>query len=73
VATETSPPGTPPESAQTGEPDGLERLWTPHRMAYVTGSETGDLVSIDLASGAVTRIASGLNTPNALIGRWRSN
>jgi ATP adenylyltransferase len=24
---------------QVGEPDGLERLWTPHRMAYVTGSE----------------------------------
>jgi ATP adenylyltransferase len=22
-----------------GEPDGLERLWTPHRMVYVTGSE----------------------------------
>ncbi|MEV6492144.1 HIT domain-containing protein [Actinoplanes sp. NPDC051633] len=22
-----------------GEPDGLERLWTPHRMSYVTGSE----------------------------------
>jgi ATP adenylyltransferase len=22
-----------------GEPDGLERLWTPHRMAYVTGSD----------------------------------
>jgi ATP adenylyltransferase len=22
-----------------GEPDGLERLWTPHRMAYVSGSE----------------------------------
>jgi ATP adenylyltransferase len=21
------------------EPDGLERLWTPHRMAYVTGSD----------------------------------
>jgi ATP adenylyltransferase len=21
----------------TGEPDGLDRLWTPHRMAYVTG------------------------------------
>ncbi|KUL27148.1 HIT family hydrolase [Actinoplanes awajinensis subsp. mycoplanecinus] len=23
----------------TGEPDGLERLWTPHRMAYVTGEQ----------------------------------
>jgi len=22
-----------------GEPDGLERLWTPHRMAYLTGAD----------------------------------
>jgi ATP adenylyltransferase len=22
-----------------GEPDGFDRLWTPHRMAYVTGSD----------------------------------
>jgi ATP adenylyltransferase len=25
------------ESAETGEPDGLERLWTPHRMTYISG------------------------------------
>ncbi len=25
-----------------GEPDGLERLWTPHRMTYVSGSERRD-------------------------------
>jgi ATP adenylyltransferase len=24
---------------QTGEPDGLERLWTPWRMSYVTGGD----------------------------------
>ncbi|OLB75138.1 MAG: HIT family hydrolase [Actinobacteria bacterium 13_2_20CM_2_71_6] len=24
---------------ETGEPDGWDRLWTPHRMAYVTGSD----------------------------------
>lgn len=23
--------------ASTGEPDGLERLWTPHRLAYIQG------------------------------------
>jgi ATP adenylyltransferase len=31
---------TPPESHQqdgAGEPDHLERLWTPHRMAYIRG------------------------------------
>lgn len=29
----------PPETASAfaGEPDGFDRLWTPHRMAYVTG------------------------------------
>lgn len=31
--------GGPPEVVQhgVGEVDGLERLWTPHRMAYITG------------------------------------
>jgi len=24
---------------ETGEPDGLERLWTPHRMTYITGED----------------------------------
>jgi ATP adenylyltransferase len=24
---------------ETGEPDGLERLWTPHRMTYISGDE----------------------------------
>ncbi|QIX26928.1 HIT domain-containing protein [Nocardioides sp. JQ2195] len=26
----------------TGQPDGLERIWTPHRMAYVRSDMTGD-------------------------------
>ena len=25
------------ERAEVGEPDGLERLWTPHRMTYISG------------------------------------
>jgi ATP adenylyltransferase len=34
----TQPPGaSPPEGA--GVPDGFERLWTPHRMAYIKGGE----------------------------------
>jgi len=34
----TPPPGaSPPEGA--GVPDGFERLWTPHRMAYIKGGE----------------------------------
>ncbi len=31
------PPATEPAEAFAGEADGFERLWTPHRMAYVTG------------------------------------
>ena len=27
------------EPGETGEPDGLERLWTPHRMTYITGED----------------------------------
>ena len=26
--------------SDVGEPDGLERLWTPHRMTYISGAET---------------------------------
>src|SRR3982074_1221744 len=34
----------------TGEPDGLDRLWTPHRMAYVTGSSV-PVTDLDTPSG----------------------
>ena len=27
------------QRVETGEPDGLERLWTPHRMTYITGED----------------------------------
>ena len=30
------------ERAEVGEPDGLERLWTPHRMTYITGESRPD-------------------------------
>jgi ATP adenylyltransferase len=29
-------------AAATGEPDGLERLWTPHRMSYIAGDDRPD-------------------------------
>jgi len=32
-------PGAEPASDLPGEPDGLERLWTPHRMAYIDGAQ----------------------------------
>ena len=27
------------ERAGTGDPDGLERLWTPYRLTYVSGGD----------------------------------
>ncbi len=39
MATELPDAGPPDGIGMPGEPDGLERLWTPHRMAYVTGSD----------------------------------
>jgi len=30
------------ESAEVGVPDGLERLWTPHRMMYIAGESRPD-------------------------------
>jgi len=31
-----------------GDPDGLERLWTPHRMAYIKGGDRKDVCPFDL-------------------------
>jgi ATP adenylyltransferase len=33
----TAPDGEHLHQEGVGEPDGLERLWTPHRMAYISG------------------------------------
>ena len=35
-----------------GEPDGLERLWTPHRMAYIKGDDRKDVCPFDAAPEA---------------------
>jgi ATP adenylyltransferase len=40
---------TEPAAAHPGEPDGFERLWTPHRMAYIGGQDK----PADDAAGAV--------------------
>ena len=41
---ESQRPVVEPADAFAGVPDGLERLWTPHRMAYIGGQDkpTGD-------------------------------
>ena len=31
------------ERAEAGVPDGLERLWTPHRMTYIVGEMRGEV------------------------------
>ncbi len=33
---------TVPGGAYPGEPDGFERLWTPHRMVYIGGQDKAD-------------------------------
>jgi ATP adenylyltransferase len=30
------------QPVETGQPDGLERLWTPHRMTYISGDDRPD-------------------------------
>jgi ATP adenylyltransferase len=35
-----------------GESDGLERLWTPHRMAYIKGDDRKDVCPFDAAPEA---------------------
>jgi ATP adenylyltransferase len=37
MPSDEQPPVTEPSTAFAGEPDGFDRLWTPHRMAYVAG------------------------------------
>jgi ATP adenylyltransferase len=39
------------QRVETGEPDGLERLWTPHRMTYITGEDRPDGCAFCLAPG----------------------
>jgi ATP adenylyltransferase len=40
------------ERVETGDPDGLERLWTPHRMPYMSGENRPDGCPFCLAPGS---------------------
>ena len=42
------------EAAETGVPDALERLWTPHRMTYIAGDDdvSGGTVSFRYRDGS---------------------
>ena len=47
------------QRAGAGDPDGLERLWTPHRLTYVTGA--------DRPAGCAFCLAPGLPEPDSLV------
>lgn len=47
------------QRAETGEPDGLERLWTPHRMTYISGA--------DRPAGCPFCVAPGLPEADSLV------
>ena len=40
--TESQDPPLEDERSFVGVPDGFDRLWTPHRMAYVTGERPSE-------------------------------
>ena len=50
----------------TGEPDGLERLWTPHRMTYITGAEAPE-GGYEKPSGCPFCLAPGIGEPESLV------
>jgi ATP adenylyltransferase len=50
----------------TGEPDGLERLWTPHRMAYVKGEDRPEQ-GYEQPSGCPFCLAPGREGPDSLV------
>ena len=54
-----------PPGAGTGAPDGWERLWTPHRMAYIKGENkpTGPRPE----DGCPFCLAPGLSDPESLV------
>ncbi|ADH66262.1 MULTISPECIES: HIT family protein [Nocardiopsis] len=57
-------PGDPP-AVGTGSPDGWERLWTPHRMAYIKGE--GKPSGSRPEDGCPFCRAPGLSDPEGLV------
>jgi ATP adenylyltransferase len=53
-------------SDAVGEPDGLERLWTPHRMAYISGEEAPE-GGYEAPSGCPFCLAPGLAEDESLV------
>jgi len=56
--------------AETGTPDGLERLWTPHRMTYISG-EDRPAEGYDQPSGCPFCLDSGDNKDRLVVARGK--
>ncbi|SDT79464.1 Diadenosine tetraphosphate (Ap4A) hydrolase [Actinoplanes derwentensis] len=54
------------EGLGTGEPDGLERLWTPHRMTYISGEDAPE-GGYDKPAGCPFCLAPGLPAAQSLV------
>lgn len=52
--------------SDAGGPDGLERLWTPHRMTYITG-EDRPADGYEKPAGCPFCIAPGMSEPESLV------
>ena len=52
-----------PDTAFAGVPDGFERLWTPHRMAYITGERPSEAAG----DGCPFCAAPGKTDPEGLV------
>ena len=51
--------------SDVGEPDGLERLWTPHRMAYISGEDRSE--GYEQPEGCPFCVAPGLPEGESLV------
>ncbi len=52
--------------SDVGEPDGLDRLWTPHRMAYISGEDRPE-GGYEKPAGCPFCVAPGLGVAESLV------
>ena len=52
--------------SDVGEPDGLDRLWTPHRMAYISGADRPE-GGYEAPAGCPFCVAPGLDEAESLV------
>ena len=54
------------QQPETGQPDGLERLWTPHRMTYISGEDRPE-GGYEKPDGCPFCLAPGRPEPDSLV------